>query len=205
MSRKSSKVIATITVALSLCCNIPRAAAQEVTQENKAPGAAASTSNTAIKKLTPQQTREVVAKAQQDNPEELLWKKNHLAQSDAFMEVLKSTTPNVDESLSFFAAISTKDQVLKLVENTKGKHFEISGTEDNPSVTIASGEASFTKVGGMGTNAMPRCGKAWAAFSAWIAGTTLMCAPFSGPAAWTCAVAMGLLGAMPDFNDACDG
>lgn len=50
----------------------------------------------------------------------------------------------------------------------------------------------------------PQETKAWAAFDSWLAGTTMLCVPFSGPDAWGCAVAMGFLGLMPDFNAACD-
>ncbi|WP_130865619.1 hypothetical protein [Acidipropionibacterium timonense] len=125
------------------------------------------------------------------------------------MAVLKKYTPNADEALDYFAAVSTKDQSQALVINTKGKHFEISGTEGNPSIALVPGEAVGDSFGATAqrvvlmSTSLPKCGKAWAAFSAWLAGSALMCVPFSGPAAFACAVAMGLLGAMPNFNDAC--
>lgn len=127
-----------------------------------------------------------------------------MASSDAFVLVLQQTTTDYKVNLDFFAAISTDQQAADLVVNTAGKHYVVSGTQENPDVQLVAGEASdAADLGVNAKSAMPRCAKAWAAFSAWLVGTTLLCAPFSGPAAWACALTMGLLGLMPDFNKAC--
>jgi hypothetical protein len=149
----------------------------------------------------------VIAKAKSDDAG-FSARRNLIVTSAAFRQVLKKTTPDYQRSLDYFAAISTDQQAADLVANTAGKHYVISGTEQNPDVKLVDGEATDdstnpTKAESL-PQEMPRCGKAWAAFSAWLTGTTMLCAPFSGPAAWGCAAAMGLLGLMPDFNKACD-
>lgn len=125
-----------------------------------------------------------------------------IRQSRAFMDVLKKYTSDQELNAEFFAAVSTDEQAAALVKNTKGKHYVVSGTQADPVVTLVDGPVPRAKLGVV-TNGMPACPKAWVAFSAWLVGTTMLCAPFSGPAAWACAVAMGLLGLMPDFNKAC--
>lgn len=129
-----------------------------------------------------------------------------MATSDAFVQVLKETTPDYQKSLDYFTAISSDQVAADLVETTSGKHYVISGSETDPKVELVEGEVvdDSSAISDSAKVAAPRCGKAWAAFSAWLVGTTMLCAPFSGPAAWACAVSMGLLGLMPDFNDACD-
>jgi len=210
ITSRSAKFIAGVTASLSICCNIPRAAAQEFKPENREPSVSLSATQEKPHSLTPQQTKNIIIKAKHDDPKGFSWKRDCIAKSDAFMEVLKESTPDPNEALDFFAAISTKDQAKTLVSNTKGKRFNISGSETNPSVKLVPREASKDILANpalgmvLMSTSMPKCGKAWTAFSAWLAGSTLMCAPFSGPAAWSCAVAMGLLGMMPNFNDACD-
>ena len=128
-----------------------------------------------------------------------------IATSTAFVHVLKKTTGDYQRSLDYFTAISTDQQAADLVAKTAGKHYVISGTMSNPDVRLVDGEVSETSSSADSLpQEMPRCGKAWAAFDSWLAGTTMFCAPCSGPAAWGCAVAMGFLGLMPDFNAACD-
>lgn len=129
-----------------------------------------------------------------------------MATSGAFVQVLKETTPDYQKSLDYFTAISSDQVAADLVETTSGKHYVISGSEADPKVELVEGEVmdDSSAISDSAKVAAPRCGKAWAAFSAWLVGTTMLCAPFSGPAAWACAVSMGLLGLMPDFNDACD-
>lgn len=140
---------------------------------------------------------QLIAQAKTSDPEGFEHRLGLIKQSDAFVQVLNKYTADPELNAQFFAAISTDEQAAALVENTRGKHYEISGTMDNPEVKLAPGAPIETR-------AAPACGKAWAAFAAWLAGTTMLCAPFSGPAAWACAVSMGFLGLMPDFNTACD-
>lgn len=118
------------------------------------------------------------------------------------MDVLKRYTSDQSLNAEFFAAISTNEQATALVKNTKGKHYVVAGTQEEPDVQLVEGSVPRTIVGAS-PMAMLACPKAWVAFSAWLVGTTMLCAPFSGPAAWACALAMGLLGLMPDFNKAC--
>jgi hypothetical protein len=125
-----------------------------------------------------------------------------LAKSGAFMGVLTGTTSSPAEVLDFFAAVSIQDQADAAVAHTEGKQFVISGTEENGSaqlVAASSGESVMPN-----STSMPRCAEAWTAFVAFLAAQTVLCVQFSGPAAWACAVAMGLLGLMPNSNDACD-
>jgi|GEM_PF-3907940 hypothetical protein len=135
-------------------------------------------------------------------------RRNLIASSAAFMQILRETTPDHQRSLDYFTAISSDQQASDLVANTAGKHYVVSGTMQNPDVKLVDGKATDDSTNPPGAKDlpqdMPRCGKAWAAFSAWLTGTTMLCAPFSGPAAWGCAAAMGILGLMPDFNSACD-
>lgn len=152
--------------------------------------------------LTPTETRSVIREAQKSDSAGFAERRATLAKSGAFMDVLTGTTPNPAEALDFFAAVSTQAQADAVVAHTEGKRFVISGTEENPSVQLAaasSGESIMPN-----STPMPRCAEAWAAFAAFLAAQTMLCVPFSGPAAWACAVAMGLLGLMPNFNDACD-
>lgn len=118
------------------------------------------------------------------------------------MDVLKKYTSDQELNAEFFAAISSDGQAAELVKNTKGKHCVVSGTQVEPVVTLADGPAPRVKLGGK-TNAVPPCPKACVTFSTWLVGTTMLCAPFSGPAAWACALTMGLLGLMPNLNKAC--
>ena len=135
-------------------------------------------------------------------------RRNLIASSAAFMQILRKTTPDHQRSLDYFTAISSDQQATELVANTAGKHYVVSGTMQNPDVKLVDGKATDDSTNPPGAKNlpqdMPRCGKAWAAFPAWLTGTTMLCAPFSGPAAWGCAAAMGTLGLMPDFNSACD-
>lgn len=125
-----------------------------------------------------------------------------IRQSRAFMDVLKKYRSDQELSAEFFAAISSDEQAAELVKNTKRKHYVVSGTPGRAGRDVG-GRAGAQGEAGVKTNAMPACPEAWVAFSAWLVGTTMLCAPFSGPTAWACALTMGLLGLMPDFNRAC--
>lgn len=155
-----------------------------------------------IRKLNYKQTMEVIEKARRKDSDALSGRRTTLTESRAFMEVLRTTTGDPESALDFFAAVSTQEQAQAFAANTAGQHYVISGTEGEPTVVLAPGDPQVVDPG-IQPMAMPACGKAWAAFAAWLAGTTMLCAPFSGPAAWACAVGMGLLGLMPDFNKAC--
>lgn len=150
----------------------------------------------------PTSAADVIARAKQGDREAFDHRLNLIRQSGAFMDVLKKYTSDQQLNAEFFAAISSDEQAAALVKNTKGKHYVVSGTQAEPVITLADGPVPRAKIGKT-VNAMPACPKAWVAFSAWLIGTSMLCAPFSGPAAWACALAMGLLGLMPDFNKAC--
>lgn len=156
-------------------------------------------------KLSQAETLQVIEDAKRSDYRGFAERRAIISQSTAFMAILEENLDSPSEGLDFFAAVSTREQAELLVANTRGKRFVVRGTESNPDVRLVDASPSGPSSAGSQTEpmAMPRCGKAWAAFSAWLAGTTMLCAPFSGPAAWGCAVAMGILGQMPDFNRAC--
>lgn len=151
----------------------------------------------------PKSADDLIAQAKASDPSGFGRRLNLIRRSAAFMDVLKRYTSDQSLNAEFFAAISTDAQATALARNTAGKHYVISGTQDDPRAQLVDGAVSREGPGGVTPMTMPACPKAWAAFAAWLVGTTMLCAPFSGPAAWACAAAMGLMGLMPDFNRAC--
>ncbi len=196
---KIRKLVATFFIILTTAAlTVPSASA-----ETTSPGQPPSTSLPA----TSPDVDGIIAKAKSSDVG-FSARRNLIASSAAFMQVLRKTTPDHQRSLDYFTAISSDQQATDLVANTAGKHYVVSGAMQNPDVKLVDGKATDDSTNPPGAKNlpqdMPRCGKAWAAFSAWLTGTTMLCAPFSGPAAWGCAAAMGILGLMPDFNSACN-
>lgn len=154
-----------------------------------------------------QTTASLISEAKKKDLAGFNYRVDKIRHCPAFMAILSESTSKVSQSVDFYAAISTNEAVDHLVAITKNKHFEVSGDSDAPVVRIVEGApqvaATSTSPHNTAPMSMPHCGKAWAAFAAWLAGTTMLCAPFSGPAAWACAVGTGLLGLAPDFNNAC--
>ena len=83
-------------------------------------------------------------------------RRNLIASSAAFMQVLRKTTPDHQRSLDYFTAISSDQQASDLVANTAGKHYVVSGTMQNPDVKLVDGKATDDSTNPPGAKNLPQ-------------------------------------------------
>ncbi|WP_338570154.1 hypothetical protein V7R84_14145 [Arachnia propionica] len=116
---KIRKLVATFFIILTKAAlTVPSASA-----ETTSPGQPPSTSLPA----TSPDVDGIIAKAKSSDVG-FSARRNLIASSAAFMQVLRKTTPDHQRSLDYFTAISSDQQATDLVANTAGKHYVVSGT-----------------------------------------------------------------------------
>lgn len=146
----------------------------------------------------------IIAKAKAENPFVLQKKVQRLRQSAAFMDLFKGAPDavTVQTHLEFYAAISTMETVNRLVRVTRGKHFPFAGTADAPRVELRDGAPPDKN-----TQRCCSCWRAWVAFWAYFAATSMTCIPVTalsgGLAGVVCGGIFHAIGGLPNFDDAC--
>jgi len=166
---------------------------------------------------------QVIANAKKKDKKAFNGRLAKLRSSSALVWITK--TANARRSslyLDFFAAVSTSKQVNKLVKNTAGKHFVVTGTKSRPRVQLVPDSFDTRSLGPTLSPQEITCWQGWVAFWAWWAGSEMTCAAFgaavgagmspTGPMAVAGGVIAGTAcsGLMAylqekfiDFNDAC--
>ena len=145
----------------------------------------------------------IIANSKSADPKGFADRLATIKKSSAFMRLLRETVGDPQGAVEFFAATASQEDANRVVENTQGKVFVFSGEGENTRVELVSNNSGMSTT--LAMSGWPKCGKAWAAAFAWIAASYGVCVPFGTlpPAAFACAVAMGVMSLMPDFNDVC--
>ncbi len=144
---------------------------------------------------------DVIADAKATDATALAKKVQIIRRSDALMALFTGMpSSEVTVYLEFFAASVDKKQAIDFVSLTKGKHYDVSGTPEDPTISLVDGPP-------MQTRSCCACPQAWAASYAFFAATFAMCGAvtvFSGPAGVACALAFWGIGQLPNFDNACN-
>lgn len=154
-----------------------------------------------------------IASAKASDPSGFAYKVEQLRKSEALMALFKGApdSQTVDFYLEFFALNSSVEAVEHFVASTAGKHFVVSGSPDDPQVTLEDGKPLVTK------GSCCACWRAWVASAAYFVGTGMICtavgsagvagAPISGGASavagFVCGGVFWSIGNLPDFDAAC--
>lgn len=150
-------------------------------------------------------TEQIISEAKSNDSAGFQQKLKVLKTSSAFLDVVSNNTGNPEQALEFYAAISTSAQIQNIVDSTRGKHFVVTGTKDNPEVTLVEG-APVEKSSGVTTYALPTCVRGWAAAAAYFAATGMTCGPLhlvGGVPGLICDGVFFTAGMLPDFNSPC--
>lgn len=116
--------------------------------------------------------------------------------------VVAKLTGDVDGALELMAAYSPSAQSAQRISDALQGREIIIDESGVPELVTASSSPS----GDISVYAMPACGKAWAAAVAWVMANGAICVAFGvagGVPGMACAVALGLIGVLPNFNNAC--
>lgn len=150
-------------------------------------------------------TEQVILEAKSNDSAGFQQKLKVLKTSSAFTDVISNNTSNPEQALEFYAAISTPSQIQNIVESTQGKHFVVTGTKDNPEVTLAEGAPADNSSGAI-TYDFPTCARGWAAAAAYFVATGMTCGPLhlvGGVPGLICDGVFFTAGMLPDFNSPC--
>jgi len=172
--------------------------------------AGSSSLGSSLKVLTPQES-EFVRKAFAENPREFHKIVSVLSKSTGLREYFASYSDySREEQVKVLAASLDLKSAEALVEVVDTKQLIIRPRRDlegnpAPEVAVEGPAKSSQEVSAMAWTG-PQCPAAWAALYARFATETAMCGAlgFFGPgAALGCALAMTVLGSIPDFNAGC--